>query len=88
MVIPTNSLIQHLLGNPDPIIRWKMIRYGLAKDQVTSKSRHANIELNSSPIIQKLLSDRDSNGQIPFHPYNKWFGAHWVLVNSGRLVLP
>ena len=27
----------------------------------------------------KLLSERDSAGRIPRHPYDKWRGAHWVL---------
>jgi hypothetical protein len=26
-----------------------------------------------------LLIDRNAEGIIPFHPYDKWFGAHWVL---------
>jgi hypothetical protein len=27
-----------------------------------------------------MLADRDERGEIPFHPYAKWQGAHWVLT--------
>ena len=48
----------------------------------------ARKELELSPIIQRLLSDRDSDGQIPFNPYNKWFGSHWVLSILADLGYP
>ena len=35
--------------------------------------------MKKSPIMNLLLSERDHKGQIPFHPYQKWYGAHWVL---------
>lgn len=31
------------------------------------------------PVAQTLLSERGSNGKIPYHPYKKWYGCHWVL---------
>jgi hypothetical protein len=30
--------------------------------------------------VKRLLSERDARGQIPYHPYAKWYGAHWVLA--------
>ncbi len=30
-------------------------------------------------VVRGLLSERDSEGRIPRHPYDKWRGAHWVL---------
>ena len=31
---------------------------------------------------------RNSDGQIPYHPYDKWFGAHWVLSILADLGYP
>jgi len=30
-------------------------------------------------MFRKLLSERRADGTIPYHPYQKWRGAHWVL---------
>jgi hypothetical protein len=84
----SDSVVPQINPYTDPIIRWKIIKCGLAKDLFPDIIQPTKIEVNSSPIIQKLLGDRDSNGQIPFHPYNKWFGAHWVLSNLADLGYP
>ena len=31
-------------------------------------------------LVSQLLIDQGPDGHIPFHPYNKWRGAHWVLA--------
>jgi hypothetical protein len=38
--------------------------------------------------VKQLLSQRDAQGRIPFHPYAKWYGAHWVLVALADLGYP
>ncbi len=88
MVMTTNSLILQLEKFPDPIIRWKMRRCGLVNDQTPTDIQGAKTGLGASSTILKLLSDQDSDGHIPFHPYNKWFGAHWVLSNLADLCYP
>jgi hypothetical protein len=35
----------------------------------------------SAEIAASLLSERDAEGRIPYHPYAKWYGAHWVLAD-------
>jgi hypothetical protein len=35
-----------------------------------------------------LLSERDAEGKIPYHPYAKWYGAHWVLVMLAEMEYP
>jgi hypothetical protein len=35
-----------------------------------------------------LLAGRDSAGRIPFHPYTKWVGAHWVLAALANIGYP
>jgi len=34
------------------------------------------------------LCDRNPDGRIPYHPYDKWFGAHWVLSILADLGYP
>jgi hypothetical protein len=34
------------------------------------------------------LSERDGEGRIPYHPYAKWYGAHWVLATLADLGYP
>jgi hypothetical protein len=88
MVMKADTLVPQLRKYPEPIIRWKMVKSEFSNDQSRSDVQQTKIELESSPIIQKLLSDRDNDGRIPYHPYNKWFGAHWVLSNLADLDYP
>jgi hypothetical protein len=88
MVIKTDTHIQFLHDYSEPIIRWKMIRSVFGYDPSSIEYQLARKELGSSPIIRQLLVDRDADGQIPYHPYDKWFGAHWVLSNLADLDYP
>jgi hypothetical protein len=42
-------------------------------------------QIKSSERVKRLLSERNADGEIPFHPYAKWYGAHWVLVCLAEL---
>ncbi len=37
---------------------------------------------------RELLSERESEGRIPWHPYDKWRGAHWVLSQLADIGYP
>ena len=39
-------------------------------------------------VPQTLLSERDSDGRIPYHPYKKWYGGHWVLSQLADIEYP
>jgi hypothetical protein len=84
----TDSLIHSLLDYPDPIIRWKMVRNVLGNDTLGSEYQRVRNELVSSLIIQQLLKDRDIDGRLSYHPYDKWFGAHWILSILADLGYP
>jgi hypothetical protein len=88
MAMMNNSLVQHLRGHPDPIIRWKIIRNLFGYDPSSAEYKLVKMDLPYSPIIQQLLRDRDINGRFVYHPYNKWFGAHWVLSILADLGYP
>lgn len=84
----TESCIHLLIKNPEPVIQWKMTRCVLGKTPSSSEVKKAREELAISQIIQRLLSDQNTDGQIPFHPYDKWFGSHWVLSILADLGYP
>ncbi|MFQ5884988.1 MAG: hypothetical protein ACE5IO_07800 [Thermoplasmata archaeon] len=45
-------------------------------------------EIMSSPRVESLLSERGRDGRIPFPPYRKWCGAHWVLASLADIGYP
>jgi hypothetical protein len=45
-------------------------------------------EIAHSSRVRGLLAERDRRGEIPFSPYAKWYGAHWVLVMLAELAYP
>lgn len=48
-----------------------------------------NTNFPYAEMAQKLLSERDKSGEIPFrHPYQKWYGAHWVLSQLADIGYP
>jgi len=88
MEMKTKDCIQSLTENLEPVIQWKMTRFVSRKSPSATEIQKAREELASSPIIQYLLSDRNDDGQIPYHPYDKWFGSHWVLSILADLGYP
>jgi hypothetical protein len=44
--------------------------------------------LLQTELVRRLLGDQNEAGLIPYHPYNKWFGAHWVLACLADLGYP
>lgn len=77
-----------LIEHPEPIIRWKTVRCLLGITLSASEYNNAREELKTSPFIERLLIDQQEDGHIPFHPYNKWFGSHWVLSILSDLGYP
>lgn len=74
------AVIDKLRQSDEPSVRYKVLRaLGQAADSPTL--RQVQEEIRTSPRTQKLLSERDEKGEIPWHPYTKWCGAHWVLAD-------
>jgi hypothetical protein len=73
-------MLDTLLSHPDPIIRYKARVKILQDDPASPEIIALRQEIRTSPRIRKLFSDVTENGTIPFHPYAKWQGAHWVLT--------
>ena len=79
MEMNAEEIPRFLSEHPDPIIRWKTIRYFSGKTFSILENQNKRKEIATSPIIQQLLKDQQADGCIPYHPYDKWSGSHWVL---------
>lgn len=44
--------------------------------------------IRTSERVRQLLAERTPEGSIPLSPYNKWRGAHWVLMLLAELGYP
>jgi hypothetical protein len=88
MATSIDSLVKTLQQSDEPAIRWKMKYIESGMQPSADNNLEVISDLHSSPLIQGLLKDQDSSGQIPYHPYNKWFGAHWVLSLLADLCYP
>jgi hypothetical protein len=63
----------------EPALAWKVAVNLLGHEPDSDEAKKAAEVTRHSPLVTLLLSERDSNGKIPFHPYKKWNGAHWTL---------
>ena len=74
-----HTIISKLLQSEEPAIRWK-VRVGLfGEDPEYQEIKSLREEIRTSQRVKMLLSERGPDGRIPFHPYAKFYGAHWVL---------
>jgi hypothetical protein len=88
METTTKHILDTLSNQPDPIIRWKARRYHAGQGSIIAEQSTSREELKSSPVLVQLLTDQRQDGSIPYHPYDKWFGAHWVLSILADLGYP
>src|SRR5215467_12165603 len=82
------TIIEQLLASEEPVVRYKARVYLLDEDAYTSEIRQLQDEIRKCERTQRLLSERDLDGKIPYHPYAKWYGAHWVLVMLADMDYP
>lgn len=82
------DIIGHLLQSKDPCIRYKIWTYVLDQNPQSDVSYRMRYDIQEAKRVQSLLSERDKAGEIPFHPYTKWYGAHWVLVTLADINYP
>lgn len=79
-----DDVIERLLGSQEPSVRYKVLTKVLGREPGTDLQE----EMRASPRVRRLLSERDEDGKIPFHPYAKWYGAHWVLAGLADIGYP
>lgn len=83
-----NTIIDHLLASTEPVIRYKTRVYLLDEEPRSPDIQRLQQEIKKCDRVQQLLSERDSRGRIPYHPYSKWYGAHWVLFMLAEMDYP
>ncbi len=83
-----HPILEHLLSSEEPAIRYKARVHLLDEDPNTPEIRQLQNEIKMCDRVRRLLSDRDADGKIPYHPYAKWYGAHWVLVTLADMDYP
>jgi hypothetical protein len=81
-------IIAHLLQYGEPAVRFKVRTGVLGQAPDDPLVTALRLTVRQSPTAQALLSQRDAEGRIPHHPYRKWLGAHWVLVQLADLGYP
>jgi hypothetical protein len=82
------SLVDTLLSIPEPSIHY-LIKTNLHKEDIGSSNLFAlHQSIRTSERVRTLLSERDGDGRIHHHPYQKWTGAHWTLAALADLNYP
>lgn len=82
------TISRKLLNSSEPTIRYKALTgiYGLSEDH--ARVRQAREEIRDCARVKTLLQHRNNKGEIDFHPYKKWQGAHWTLTILAELGYP
>lgn len=83
-----DEIIHQLLSSDEPAVRYRTYIDVLGGKPVTEEAMALRGEIPSGSAVSSLLSERDSQGLLPYHPYNKWLGAHWVLACLAELRYP
>ena len=79
------QVLEQLLQSEEPSIRFKVLTRVLGEDLGSPQIVRLQQEIKNSPRVQALLRERGPDGRIPFHPYAKWYGAHWVMATLADL---
>ena len=81
-------VVQRLLQSEEPSVRFKVLVDILERPRDVPEICALQEEIRTSPRVSALLSDRTAAGTIPYHPYTKWYGAHWVLAALAEIGYP
>ncbi len=81
-------IVERLLASNEPCIKYKTLVEVLSVEIGSPKAQKLQNEIKTSPRVRKLLSERTIDGRIPYHPYAKWDGAHWVLAMLAEIGYP
>lgn len=77
-----------LLGSAEPSVRYLARVQVLGEAPDSPQARELRAQVARSDRAAALLSEREAGGRIPWHPYAKWYGAHWVLADLAGLGYP
>lgn len=81
-------VVSALLSSNEPSIQF-ITRSKVMNENISSPAMQTiQQRIRKSERVVRLLSERNSEGRIPYHPYTKWVGAHWVLATLADLEYP
>ena len=84
----TENVVSRLLHSDEPAIRYRILVNLLGTNPDSKEAQIVREKIRHSARVGLLLSERKSDGKIPFHPYSKWYGAHWILSLLADLNYP
>ena len=73
-----DPVIERLLQSSEPSVRLLTRTEVLGESPNSEEVMKERIDVKNSERVRLLLSER-VGGIMPYHPYSKWCGAHWVL---------
>jgi hypothetical protein len=82
------AVIEQLLQSEEPSVRYKVQVHVLRQDRDSESILQLQEEIRNSPRVKAFLSERRPDGTLPFGPYTKWIGAHWVLAKLADIGYP
>jgi hypothetical protein len=81
------NVVKKLLESNEPSIRLRTRTEVLGESIGSRVAREIQEEVKRSERVRALLSER-KNRVMRWHPYAKWYGAHWVLSVLADLGYP
>lgn len=82
------TIQDELLQSNDPAVRYLTRVLALGEDPDSRSAKKDRALIPKSPVVRALLSEVGRDGLIPFEPYRKWRGSHWVLAFLSELGYP
>ncbi len=84
----THTIIERLLTSDEPAVHYRTYVDVLGGKPESPQAAALRAEIPAGRAASLLLSERNRQGLLPYHPYNKWLGAHWVLAMLAELGYP
>ena len=82
------DVLSQLLHSSEPAVRYLALTRLAGRGATEPEILLQRSQIPSSPLVKALLAERRPDGSLPYHPYSKWRGAHWVLVCLADLDYP
>lgn len=82
------GIVERLLNSDEPSVRLKTTLGVLGSKSDTNLINKLREAVKESKRTRTLLSERNKDGEIPYGPYSKWYGAHWVLADLADIGYP
>jgi hypothetical protein len=86
--VSASKVIDQLAISSHQAIQYKLRINVLEEDPNSEKLGKQRLSIRSSELVRRLLSERGRDRKIPYEPYGKWYGPHWVLTELADLYYP